>query len=159
MTTTTGAAFAAFLFAGIVAGILAPGFARADVSPNPEGHGSYGHLPQPPTIQVKRAPGNEHNAIVVSWDEAHYHPYPHPSRTDVMVSLGDYRIAIHTVDLTTERSGYWVGSGTSQDTIACEGEIHRSYNYQQSTHPRPAGCILRIVSLNSSGRYSETFSG
>ena len=145
-------AAAACMFAGFLAGTLTPGFAIADVSPSSEGHGYSGHLAQAPTIQVKRAPGNEHNAIVVSWDEAHYHPYPNPTKTELMIFLGDYRVAIYTTDMAT-------GNDASQDTMACEGQSRLGNNYQPSVYPRPAGCLQRIVPLNGSGRYSETFLG
>ena len=159
MTTKTAAAFAAILAAAFVAGSLAPRMASAHNGANmnvDEG----AHYPGPPTIQVKRAPGNEHNAIVVSWGEAHIHPHYGGSQKHKhgqIYQIADYRVAIFTTNLA------FVGDGgevrrLSQDLIACEALEYHGYR-GANIHPLPAGCIRRIVSLTGSGEYSETFSG
>ena len=142
MTATTRAAFAAFLFAAFVAGTLAPGFASAHSA---SGLGS--HPSQPPIITVKRAAGNAHNAIVVSWDEAHFHG---------SVTIRHYRIVVFTSDMHYSPGNY----GRAQQIMACEPlyaerfpEINNSL-----THPTPPGCIRRIVPFNDSGDYSVTIS-
>ena len=96
MTTTTRAAFAAFLFADFVAGTLAPRPASAHVMDVPESPilmvsqlpagtdiPSVHRVQAPPNLRVSSARGLSHTAAVISWDVAHSHqtiPLHRPQR-------------------------------------------------------------------------------
>ena len=83
MTTMLKRAVAAFALAGIVAGTLAPRMASAhaeltedEKAGTPRTHWRNVHPPQrPENFRVQRLASSPHNAIVVSWDESHFHPH------------------------------------------------------------------------------------
>ena len=145
---------AACLFMGIVAGLLAPGFAfaHAEITER-EAAGSTTHPPEAPNFQIS---GITHNAVVIAWSEVHSHPRDRTTSAQE-IELREYWISLSTSPLLQVRNA---------NGRAFAGSDRCIYRYHSGTHAilpylegiPPEGCIRRNVSPGRSS-YSVTVSG
>ena len=167
MTTTTRAAFAAFLFADFVAGTLAPRPASAHVMDVPESPilmvsqlpagtdiPSVHRVQAPPNLRVSSARGLSHTAAVISWDVAHSHQtIPVVLSDSVWIPYDGRRSwpapqlprtgtiprgsVVSVPNPTTRNTGYWVTLRTTPLPMSA-GTIDRCIDRSVTA---PPGCI------------------
>ena len=153
MTTMTRAAFAAFLFAGIVAGTLAPRFASAHVW-GQDDFRADGVAISPGRRDMTLS--NSHDSIVVRWNAFHEHTDPSvlPDRREFAFYLAEFWISLRP----PEPPHIWQGVA-SDDVRSAWWRGCSPQPWHIVRYPLPPGCQHIEVTATDAATYSVRFSG